>query len=136
MIYDYNKAMTTRLAFCALIALIAITAGCAVNPVSGDRDFVTISERAFAEVDKALHQVNQSYTRLTASQIAEIKAPEISIIRADAGHSFSSLARKSAINYDAESILRLLNRAFPSGELKTGKISKSEVFHRNSQLLC
>ena len=71
-----------------------------------------------------LNQINQSYSQLTAEQIAEIKTPEISVIKASAGDSFSSLARKSAINYDAESILRLLNRAFPSGEVKRGESLK------------
>jgi predicted Zn-dependent protease len=84
----------------------------------------TSSEKTFPEVDNALHQINQSYSRLTANQIAEIKAPEISVIKAGAGDSFNSLARKSAISYDAENILRLLNRAFPSGEPKPGELLK------------
>ena len=84
----------------------------------------TSSEKTFPEVDKALHQINQSYTRLTTKQIAEIRAPEISIIKAGAGDSFSSLAKKSALNYDAENILRLLNRAFPSGRIYAGESLK------------
>ncbi|NNE62872.1 MAG: M48 family metalloprotease, partial [Gammaproteobacteria bacterium] len=84
----------------------------------------TSSEKTFPEVDKDLHQINQSYTRLTKKQVAGIKAPEISIIKAGAGDSFSSLAKQSAINYDAENILRLLNRAFPSGQIYTGESLK------------
>ena len=81
----------------------------------------TSSENTFPMIDKILEQINQSYTQLTAEQIADLKAPEISIIRAGANDSFSSLARQSAITYDAENILRLLNRSFPSGEVETGE---------------
>ena len=81
----------------------------------------TSSENTFPMIDKILEQINQSYTQLTAEQIADLRAPEISIIRAGANDSFSSLARQSAITYDAENILRLLNRAFPSGEVETGE---------------
>lgn len=77
----------------------------------------TSADKAFAKTDAALLKVNQSYARLSDKQIADIKTPRLRIINAKAGDSFAALARKSALNYDAESILRLLNRAFPKGEI-------------------
>ena len=41
--------------------------------------------------------------------------------------SFKALAGQSALEYDAESILRLLNRAFPKGKLKPGENLKTIV---------
>lgn len=81
----------------------------------------TSSTKTFAKTDSALLEIDQSYTRLSNKQIAEIKSPKLQIINAKSGDSFAALAKKSAINYDAESVLRLLNRAFPKGDITVGK---------------
>ncbi|MGD2173627.1 MAG: M48 family metalloprotease [Gammaproteobacteria bacterium] len=71
---------------------------------------------AFAETDRDLVGVNRSFAHLSAAQIAAIQAPRLHIV--DRGtQTFESLARESAISYDAESMLRLLNRAFPDGDI-------------------
>ncbi len=84
----------------------------------------TSTEKAFAQTDSALQKINQSYTRLSKAQIAEIKKPILQVIKARAGDSFASLAKKSAISYDAESVLRLLNRSFPSGSISANQVLK------------
>ena len=84
----------------------------------------TSSEKTFSKTNKALLKINQSYARLSAKQIAGIKSPRISVIKARSGDRYSSLAKKSALNYDAESILRLLNRAFPTGQISAGESLK------------
>ncbi len=84
----------------------------------------TSTEKTFAQTDKTLQKLNQSYKRLTSKQISEIKSPVISVITARTGDRFKSLAKKSALNYDAENILRLLNRAFPSGQISAGESLK------------
>jgi predicted Zn-dependent protease len=71
---------------------------------------------AFAETDREVIGVSRSFAHLDAVQIAAIEVPRLKIV--DRGsQSFASLARESAIAYDAESIIRLLNRAFPDGDI-------------------
>lgn len=70
----------------------------------------------FTETDRSVVDVNLSFTRLSKAQIAAIQAPRLRIVERRA-QSFASLARESAIAYDAESIIRLLNRAFPDGDI-------------------
>ncbi len=84
----------------------------------------TSSENTFSQTDKALAKINQSYARLSKKQIGDIKTPGLKIIKAKSGDSFTSLASKSAISYDAESILRLLNRAFPTGNITASQSLK------------
>jgi predicted Zn-dependent protease len=76
----------------------------------------TSPEDAFAETDRKVIGVSQSFERLDAAQIAAIEVPRLRIVKRGE-QSFASLARESAIAYDAESIIRLLNRAFPDGEI-------------------
>ncbi len=84
----------------------------------------TSAEKTFSQSDRAFTKINQSYARLTKKQIADIETPVLKIIKARSGDSFASLAKKSAISYDAESILRLLNRAFPTGEITSSQSVK------------
>ena len=72
----------------------------------------------YPATDKKLLEINQSFTRLTPAQIAAIDAPRLQIINRES-QTFDALARQSAIEYDAENILRLLNRAFPHGDINT-----------------
>ena len=71
---------------------------------------------AFADTDLELIAVNRSFRRLDAAQIAAIEVPRLHIVERRS-QSFASLARESAIAFDAESIIRLLNRAFPDGDI-------------------
>ena len=76
----------------------------------------TAAEADFAAADKRLLAVNRSFKRLSKAEVAAIKAPRLRIVEGGR-HSFESLARGSAIEYDAENLLRVLNRAFPSGDI-------------------
>ena len=53
-----------------------------------------------------------------AARIDAIKTPRVKIVKRGS-QSFSSLAKRSAIEYDADNMLRLLNRAFPDGDIKS-----------------
>ena len=84
--------------------------------------FGSAASKEYPAIDKKLLQINQSFTRLSQAQVAAIKAPRLRVIGRKA-QTFDSLARHSAIEYDAENILRLLNRAFPNGDINTiGKL--------------
>ncbi len=77
----------------------------------------TAASSKFSASDRKFVEINQSFVRLNQAQVDAIEAPRLHIVSRDS-HSFDSLARQSAIEYDAESILRLLNRAFPSGDIR------------------
>ena len=79
--------------------------------------FGTAGEAHFDASDTQFLQVNQSFVRLTPQQVGEIRAARLHIVDRSNSDSFDSLALKSAIEYDAASILRLLNRAFPDGNI-------------------
>ena len=112
-----------------------VTAKTRVKPQGGDKQPARLSaiplqnsqvltllgssvKKKFPATDKKLLEVNQSFTRLSPAQIDAIDAPRLQIISRKS-QSFDSLARQSAIDYQAESILRLLNRAFPKGDINT-----------------
>ena len=84
----------------------------------------TSTEAEFKNTDAELLKINQSFSRLSDRQIADIKAPFLRLIKASADDSFARLSAKSAIAYDAESVLRLLNRAFPKGNISPGQTLK------------
>ncbi len=77
----------------------------------------TASDKQFAAVDKKLLRVNSSFERLDRAAIDAIEIPRLRII-ARGGNSFEALAKASAIESDAESKLRLLNRLFPRGNIR------------------
>ncbi len=77
----------------------------------------TSPKNSFSKNDTELLKINKSFTHLSSKQIAAIDSPIIRVIKADKADSFSVLARQSPVTYDAESILRLLNRAFPKGKI-------------------
>ena len=76
----------------------------------------TAAENEFTAADKKLLAVNRSFKRLSKAERDAIRAPRLRIVQRGR-HSFDSLARNSAIEYDAENLLRVLNRAFPSGDI-------------------
>lgn len=76
----------------------------------------TAAKDQFAETDKKLIAINQSVERLNPEQIDAIEIPRLHII-SHKDQSFETLAEQSAIEYEAVSILRLLNRAFPDGDI-------------------
>jgi len=77
----------------------------------------TAATKKFPATDGKLLEINQSFTRLTQAQIDAIDPPRVQIINRSS-QSFESLARQSAIEYDQENMLRLLNRAFPRGDIR------------------
>jgi predicted Zn-dependent protease len=81
----------------------------------------TAAKDQFAAADKNLLDINQSVRRLSQQQIDAIEAPRLQIVSRKV-RSFEILAEQSAIEYEAVNILRLLNRAFPDGDIS--KIEK------------
>jgi len=77
----------------------------------------TADKKHFKKTDVRLLEINDSFRRLDATQVAAIKAPRLHIIPRT-NQSFGSLAQQSALEYDAVNRLRLLNRSFPSGKIK------------------
>ena len=78
--------------------------------------FGTSGKDQFSDTDKKLLDINQSFERLNQAQIDAIKAPRLKIVKRNV-QSFSVLAQESALEYEAENTLRLLNRAFPKGNI-------------------
>jgi predicted Zn-dependent protease len=81
----------------------------------------TAAKDQFAATDKNLLGINQSVRRLSQQQIDAIEIPRLQIVSRKV-RSFEILAEQSAIEYEAVNILRLLNRAFPDGDIS--KIEK------------
>jgi len=80
--------------------------------------FGTSSKDHFADTNKKLLAINKSFRHLNQAQIDAIKVPRLKIVRRNS-QSFENLAQQSALEYEAENTLRLLNRAFPKGDIKT-----------------
>ncbi|MDH3629945.1 MAG: M48 family metalloprotease [Gammaproteobacteria bacterium] len=78
--------------------------------------FGTSTKDHFSNTDKQLLNINQSFRRLDQAQIDAIKAPQLKVVKRNV-QSFEELARQSALEYEAVNTLRLLNRAFPSGNI-------------------
>mgnify|MGYP001550410501 FL=1 len=78
--------------------------------------FGTSASDQFSGTDKQLLKINQSFRHLEKAQIDAIKAPQLKIVKRNV-QSFEELARQSALEYEAVNTLRLLNRAFPSGNI-------------------
>jgi predicted Zn-dependent protease len=87
----------------------------------------TSTKDQFAGTDKYLIDVNQSFRRLSQQQIDAIEVPRLQIVSRKV-QSFEILAEQSAIEYQAENILRLLNRAFPDGDISKIKKLKTVTF--------
>jgi predicted Zn-dependent protease len=111
----------------------AVTASTRVKPSSSDYQPARISaielensqaltllgtstKDHFADTDKQLLSINQSFRHLDQAQIDAIKAPQLKVVKRNV-QSFEELARQSALEYEAVNTLRLLNRAFPSGNI-------------------
>ncbi|MBT8437413.1 MAG: M48 family metalloprotease [Gammaproteobacteria bacterium] len=78
--------------------------------------FGTSAGDHFADTDRQLLDINKSFRHLNQAQIDAIKAPRLKIVQRNV-QSFAALARQSALEYEAINTLRLLNRAFPSGDI-------------------
>ena len=87
----------------------------------------TANSKNFTTADAEFRAVTDSFQRLTVAEVAAIKPPRIRIVPSASVTSFKSLASESALEYDAENILRLLNRAFPKGHPKPGESLKTVV---------
>jgi len=87
----------------------------------------TSTEDKFAETEKALLGINQSFRRLNQAQIDAIEVPRLQIVSSKF-QSFETLAEQSAIEYEAVDILRLLNRAYPNGDIAKIKNLKTVAF--------
>ena len=81
----------------------------------------TSAKDQFAATDLQLLEINASFTRLSDKQVKNIKFPVVKIIEAESGDNFASLATRSAIEQEAENILRLVNGAFPDGTIATSQ---------------
>jgi predicted Zn-dependent protease len=84
----------------------------------------------FNSANSELLAINRSFIRLSVKQISEIKTPQLEVIRVTSSDSFASIARQSAIENDAEDILRLLNGAFPDGGMEARLRLKTITFAR------
>jgi predicted Zn-dependent protease len=110
-----------------------VTASTRVRPSGGDNQparisaieldnsqaltlFGTSTRDHFSDTDEQLLKINQSFRHLNQAQIDAIKPPRLKIVKRDV-QSFEALARQSALEYDAVNTLRLLNRAFPKGDI-------------------
>jgi len=78
--------------------------------------FGTSTRDHFSDTDKQLLNINQSFRHLNQAQIDAIKAPRLKIVQRNV-QSFEALASQSALEYEAVNTLRLLNRAFPKGDI-------------------
>lgn len=77
----------------------------------------TSKKESFKTSDTQFMKINQSFSLLSAEDRASIASPVLAVIKASKNDSFQSLAKSSPINFEAENILRLLNRAFPEGDI-------------------
>ncbi len=77
----------------------------------------TAPEDRFAAIRPRLLAVNESFTRLDQAAVDAIRIPRLRIVAAGRYPSFAAVARASALERDAEDQLRLLNRAFPDGDI-------------------
>lgn len=87
----------------------------------------TSTEDQFAGTEKALLGIIQSFRRLSPAQVDAIDVPRLHIVSRNID-SFETLAEQSAIEYEAVDILRLLNRAYPDGNIDKIKNLKTVTF--------
>ncbi len=77
----------------------------------------TAPEAHFAANRARLRAVNESFTRLDQAAVDAIRVRRLRIVDASRYASFTALANASALDRDAEDQLRLLNRAYPDGDI-------------------
>jgi predicted Zn-dependent protease len=87
----------------------------------------TAAKDQFTRTDKRLLDINQSFRQLSQQQIDAIEVPRLQIVSRK-NQSFKILAEQSAIEYDAVNIIRLLNRAYPKGDIKKIDKLKTVIF--------
>ncbi len=78
----------------------------------------TAPEKVFASNRARLLAVNNSFERLDQAAVDAIRVKRLRIVSADRYASYAALAKASALERDAEAQLRLLNRAFPEGDIR------------------
>ncbi len=79
--------------------------------------FGTAAVKHFSDMVIQFETVSQSFIQLSAEKIENLPTPRLRLIKPAANQSFSNLAQQSALDYEAENLLRILNRAFPDGEI-------------------
>ena len=84
-------------------------------------------ESNFGKARPVLTNINDSFKRLSSKEIANIKPPRIKVINVKSSDKFSQLASKSALKEDPVSRIRLLNRAYPDGNISDYKNLKTII---------
>lgn len=79
------------------------------------------ADRAFVSAAMSLHPLNAQEKLLVEKATDGI---HVRVVRARSGDSFAGLAKKYPLKNDGESMLRLVNDRFPSGEPKAGELIK------------
>jgi predicted Zn-dependent protease len=103
-----------------------------INAIALDKSLAltllgTSQEDQFVGTEKALLGIMQSFRRLSPAQVDAIEVPRLNIVSRNID-SFENLAEQSAIEYEAVDILRLLNRAYPDGDIDKIKNIKTVTF--------
>ncbi len=78
----------------------------------------TAPENRFAAQRARLLAVNESFTRLDQAAVDAIRIKRLRIVDAGRYPTFAALAQASALERNAEDQLRLLNRAYPDGDIR------------------
>ena len=105
----------------ALISAIALDNALALTLLG------TSTEDQFGGTEKALLGIIQSFRRLSQAQVDAIEVPRLQIV-SNQFRNFDTLAEQSAIEYEAVDTLRLLNRAYPDGDIAKIKKLKTVTF--------
>lgn len=99
------------------IALLLLLPGCATNPVTGEADFVLMSEQE--EIARGI-RYDEAVRPLTADERVHAEGRRVKIDIATPGLTFRSLAARVQDDPYTESRLRLMNDKYPSGEPAAG----------------
>ncbi|MFT5505249.1 MAG: putative Zn-dependent protease [Gammaproteobacteria bacterium] len=75
------------------------------------------SEAEFESARIEFLTINDSFRRLSPSEVAQIGSAEIDIIKVTSTTNYRTLASQSAIDLEAESRIRLINQAYPDGTI-------------------
>jgi len=96
--------------------------------VEGVRAFVILSsakhDNQFARYDRDFLNTVKSFSKLSHQDRKKAKQLSLATIKPNSRTTFSSLANRSPIAHHPEDQIRLLNGAFPNGNIKTGDLIK------------
>ena len=84
-------------------------------------------QQNFSKARAELTKINDSFKRLEAKEIAAIRPPRLKVIQVRTTDKFSQLATKSAISEDPANRIRLLNRAYPDGNINQYRYVKTVI---------